>query len=123
MPVISVTRLRVRSWRFLLPFLYFAARSYRQAKTAAGNLDVALLHDSGKVYWTWTVWTNAEAMKAFMLAGPHRHAMRKLLDWCDEAALVEWLQETDVRLDWKEAHLRLQREGRRSSDSIAPDVS
>ncbi len=31
-------------------------------------------------------------MKAFMHAAPHGPAMRKLLNWCDEAALVRWTQ-------------------------------
>jgi len=53
-------------------------------------------------------------MKAFMLAGPHRKVMRRLLEWCDEAALVHWQQETDREPEWSEAHRRLQVEGRRS---------
>lgn len=53
-------------------------------------------------------------MKAFMLAGPHRQAMRRLLEWCDEAAVVRWEQETEQEPDWREAHRRLQGDGRRS---------
>lgn len=49
-----------------------------------------------------------------MLAGPHRQAMRKLPEWCDEAAVVHWEQESADEPDWQEAHRRLQVEGRRS---------
>ena len=53
-------------------------------------------------------------MKAFMLAAAHRQAMPRLLEWCDEAALVHWAQESDHKPDWYEAHRRLRQEGRRS---------
>jgi uncharacterized protein DUF3291 len=114
MPVVSVTRLRVRSWRYILPFLFFALRSSRQAKVAEGNLHVALLRDTKNTFWTRTVWTTEAAMKSFMLSGPHRQVMPRLLDWCDEAALVHWVQDTDREPDWYEAHHRLQQEGRPS---------
>ena len=64
MPVVSVTRLRVRSWRFLPGFFLFA--------------------------------------------------MRKLLEWCDEAALVRWTQPESELPVWTEAHRRLVQEGRPS---------
>ena len=114
MPVVSVTRLRVRSWRYLLPFIFFAARSSRQAKGASGNLGVSLLRDANLAFWTCTLWTTEEAMKSFMLSGPHRQAMPRLLDWCDEAALVHWTQPETHLPDWQEAHRRIQTEGRRS---------
>jgi hypothetical protein len=113
-PVVSITRLRVRSWRYVLPFIVYALRASRQAKNAKGNLAASLLRDAHNTYWTRTVWTTESAMKAFMLAGPHRKAMRRLLEWCDEAALVHWQQETDQQPDWDDAHRRLQVEGRRS---------
>jgi hypothetical protein len=53
-------------------------------------------------------------MKAFMLAGPHAKVMRRLSEWCDEAAVVRWQQESDQQPDWREAHRRMQSEGRRS---------
>ena len=114
MPVVSVTRLRVRSWCYLVPFLFFALRSSRQAKGSAGNLGISLLRDANLAFWTRTMWTNEEAMKSFMLSGSHRQVMPHLLDWCDEAALVHWTQESDVAPDWNEAHQRIQQEGRRS---------
>jgi hypothetical protein len=114
MPLVSITRLRVRSWRYLVPFMYFSLRSSRQAKVAEGNLAVSLLRDSNNAYWTRTVWTTEAAMKSFMLAGAHRRVMPRLLEWCDEAALVHWAQDSDREPDWEEAHRRLQQEGRRS---------
>jgi len=53
-------------------------------------------------------------MKAFMSAGAHGTVMRKLLDWCDEAALAHWTQESATLPTWEEGHRRLQKEGRRS---------
>ena len=114
MPLVSITRLRVRSWRHVLPFIVYALRVSRQAKNAEGNLAVSLLREAQNNYWTRTVWTTEAAMKAFMLAGPHRKVMRRLLEWCDEAALVHWQQDADQPPDWDGAHQRLQREGRRS---------
>ena len=114
MRVVSITRLRVRSWRYLLPFIFYALRASWQAKNSQGNLAVSLLRDTDNTFWTRTVWTTESAMKAFMLARPHGPVMRRLLEWCDEAALVHWGQETDGKSDWQEAHRRLQADGRRS---------
>jgi hypothetical protein len=97
-----------------VPFLLFAVRSSRQAKVSEGNLSVSLLRDSHMAFWTCTVWTTEEAMKSFMLSGVHRKAMPRLLDWCDEAALVHWAQQAEQPPDWNEAHRRIQQEGRRS---------
>ncbi len=53
-------------------------------------------------------------MKAFMNSGAHGLVMRKLLRWCDEAAVAHWTQEGTELPSWEDAHKRLQREGRRS---------
>ena len=53
-------------------------------------------------------------MKAFMHAKPHGPTMRRLLHWCDEAALVHWTQAGAELPSWEEAHKRIQQEGRPS---------
>lgn len=53
-------------------------------------------------------------MRAFVSSGAHRRVMPKLKDWCDEAYLVHWEQESRELLDWQEAHRRMKDEGRRS---------
>jgi hypothetical protein len=114
MAFVSVTRLRVRSWRYLPGFLSYAVRSARQAAKAEGNLAVKLLSDARNTWWTSTSWDTESSMRRFMLAEPHGAAMRKLLVWCDEAALVHWSQPEPGLPFWDEAHRRMQSEGRTS---------
>lgn len=114
MPFVSVTRLRVRSWRFLPAFLFDAVRSARQAKVAQGILAVRLLRDAHNTWWTITAWDDEASMRNFMRAKPHGPAMRKLLHWCDEAAVVHWTQPEAGLPSWPDAHRRMQLEGRTS---------
>jgi hypothetical protein len=114
MPFVSVTRLRVRSWRYLPGFLFDALLSARQAARTQGNLAVKLLRDVNNTWWTSTCWNAETSMRNFMVAKPHGPAMRKLLEWCDEAALVHWSQPERALPSWAEAHRRMQVEGRTS---------
>jgi len=114
MAFVSITRLRVRSWLYLPVFALYAFKSAREAARAEGNLTTRLLRDRRNTFWTGTVWTTDEAMKHFMLSGAHRRAMGKLPDWCDEAAVVHWTQESAELPSWQDACARLQSEGRRS---------
>ena len=112
--LISITRLRVRSFRFLPGFIFYALRSARQARSAPGNLGTGLLREVNNTYWTRTAWQDETAMRAFMMAMPHRQAMGKLAEWCDEASVVHWNQETADLPKWHEAHRRMVAEGRPS---------
>jgi Domain of unknown function (DUF3291) len=114
MPLVSITRLRLRSWRFLPMFAWYALRSARQASRAEGDLAAKLLRERGNAFWTATLWTSEAAMKKFMTSGVHGKAMRKLATWCDEAAVVHWTQESATLPTWPEAYQRLQQDGRRS---------
>jgi hypothetical protein len=86
---------------------FYTLRSFLQAKRAEGNLHASLLRDADRVFWTRTMWTTEEAMKSFMLSGAHRQVMPRLLNWCNEAALVHWEQESQKMPEWDEAHRRL----------------
>src|SRR5215471_14311958 len=94
MPFVSITRLRVRSWRYLPVFVIQSLRAARQAKLAPGSLSVSVLRDANWAFWTRTVWCDQAAMRSFMRSGVHRRVMARLPEWCDEAALVHWAQDS-----------------------------
>lgn len=114
MALIAVTRLRVRSARYLPGFLVFALLSALQARRASGNLGTGLLRDANRTFWTRTAWHDETSMRAFMMAKPHRRAMTGLAHWCDEASVVHWTQPNAALPDWHEAHRRMVAQGRPS---------
>jgi quinol monooxygenase YgiN len=114
MPFVSITRLRVRRWSSLPRFLIQSIRAAHQARRAAGNLAVSVLRDADRAFWTRTVWRDEAAMRSFMRSGVYRRIMARLPKWCDEAAVVHWVQDAEEPPSWAEAHRRLQQEGRGS---------
>lgn len=81
-----------------------------------------VFRDRHNAFWTCTCWDSEASMKEFMLTAPHGPAMRKLLDWCDEAALVHWTQENEELPSWSEAHRRMLRAGRTSKVNHPSDA-
>ena len=114
MPFISVTRLKVRSVRFLPSFVIHTLRSVRQVKEAQGFRDGALLIDRHWTFWTMTSWDNQDNVRSFMRAGSHWKAMPHLLDWCDEATVVHWDQSETGLPSWPDASQRMRESGRPS---------
>ena len=111
---VSITRLRVRGWRFVPTFLVLALRSAHQAKATPGNAAVAVLAEKRRTFWTRTIWDDEGAMRNFMRGEPHRRAMGKLANWCDEASVVHWTQASSEAPTWDEAWRRMRAEGRPS---------
>jgi hypothetical protein len=95
-------------------FVIQSFRAAQQAKSTEGNLSVSLLRQPQWAFWTRTVWTSEEAMRGYMMSGVHRGVMRKLLEWCDEAALVHWIQDSQQPPEWTEAREKMQAIGRTS---------
>src|SRR6516162_5318190 len=100
MPFVSITRLRVRRWRYVPQFLIQSIRAARQAKRSAGSISVSVLRDADRAFWTRTVWRDEAAMRAFMRSGVHRRIMARLPEWCDEAALAHWVQDANEPPSW-----------------------
>src|SRR5260370_8613350 len=98
MALVSITRLRLRSWRFLPMFAWYVLRSARQAARAEGNLAVKLLREQRNISWTSTVWTGEAPMKKFMTSGSHGRALRKLIEWGAESAVVPRTHDTPAFL-------------------------
>lgn len=114
MPFISVTRLRVRSLRFLLSFLWQTLKVARQAQHSSHFLGGRILREAKNIFWTVTAWEDEAAMRGFRQTGARGQVMPKLLEWCNEAAYVHWSQDNLELPDWREAHRRLVQDGKLS---------
>jgi hypothetical protein len=110
----SVTRLRVRSVRFLPSFLWHTFRSQHQAARASGFFGGRLLIDSVLTFWTLTVWDSEETMRGFRGNGAHARVMPRLAEWCDEAVYIHWADPENSMPTWNEAYERLVAGGRLS---------
>lgn len=109
---VSITRLRLRSWRFLPAFFLQTGSVIAQARKADGFGGGALLRDRQHTYWTLTLWQDQEGMRHYMTSGAHLKVMPRLMDWCDEASVVHWWQDHSNPPNWTEAERRMRSEGR-----------
>ncbi|MBF2075080.1 MAG: DUF3291 domain-containing protein [Synechococcales cyanobacterium C42_A2020_086] len=114
MILVAATRLRLRSPRYLLPFLRYAFTSFWQAHRAPGNLGVRVHRQPQLVFWTLSLWQDEASLMAYRNSGSHRRAMPKLVDWCDEAITAHWPQEHPTFPTWGELEQRLATSGRPS---------
>lgn len=111
---VSVTRLRIRSVIYLVPFFWMNERAVRQLMRARGFHRGKLLVERGLTFWTMTAWQDERAMRDFRSSGAHKRAMPRLVSWCDEASVVHWQSETAELPDWQTAARRMTAEGRLS---------
>jgi hypothetical protein len=117
----SVTRLRLRSLRFLPVFLLYAIRSDRQLRRAKGYRAGWLGREGVFGFWTATVWESPEAMRQFRNSPPHLIAMGKLIDWCDEASFASW-EQADAAIPDADTAYRHLRDGGRVSKVRYPST-
>jgi hypothetical protein len=110
-PLIAVTRLRLRDAADFDTFFAHAVAVVEQAQTAEGNVGAEVLADAHHTYWTRTAWQDRARMSEFMLAEPHLATMYRLDEWCDEATFVDWEQPGAALPDWQDAYARLVADG------------
>jgi hypothetical protein len=114
MALVSVTRLRIRSWRYLLPFALYSLRATGQARRSAGFLGGWVGSSGNRAFWTVTVWTDEAAMKRYRDNGVHKAAMPKMLDWADEGAMARYEQPAPEPPDGAGSYTALLSRGRTS---------
>jgi hypothetical protein len=115
MPVIVVTRLRLKDPALFGEFFASAVAVMEQAQQAAGNLGADVLAEANNTYWTRTAWQEHDLMDAFVGSDPHLRTMSRIDDWCDEATFVEWEQATADLPDWQDGYRRLVASGQGAS--------
>ena len=111
MPVIVVTRLRLKDPALLDEFFAAAVAVLEQAKISAGSLGADVLADANNVWWTMTAWEGHGPMQAFVGAEPHLGTMARLDDWCAEATFADWEQSSPGLPDWQTSYGHLIADG------------
>lgn len=119
MSYVSITRLRLRSPRFVPGFAWRTWASMRQARRADGFLGGYVSNGGRLAFWTVTAWRDEAAMRAYRNAAAHGAAMRRLKDWCDEASIAH-LERPGARVPDPGAALALMRERGRPSKVHRP---
>jgi hypothetical protein len=114
MPLVSVTRLHVRSRWYMPQFLVHSLRSIGQARRAPGYLGGWTANDGEGGFWTATVWQSADTMRSFRNSGAHLRAMPKLLHMSDQASFTHFDQEGTETPTPESAYESLKRQGRLS---------
>ena len=111
MAVIVVIRLRLRDPALLDEFFTDAVAAIEQARKSEGNLGTDALADANNAWWTVTSWRDRCLMLAFVGNQPHRSIMDRLDHYCDEAAFVDWEQDSPDLPDWQTSHRHLVADG------------
>ena len=110
-PLIVVTRLRLRNADQQNDFFTAAVAVLEQAERADGNLGRDVLADANHAWWTVTAWQDRAHMDAFVGANPHLDTMGQLDTWCDQAHFVDWEQDSADLPDWQTSYQRLITDG------------
>jgi len=115
MPLIVVTRLRLKDPAYFDEFFAAAVAVVEQATKSDGNLGADVLAEANNTYWTRTAWRGRERMDAFVGAQPHLNTMGWIADWCDEATFIDWEQPGADLPDWQASYRRLVADGKSAS--------
>jgi hypothetical protein len=112
MPVIVVTRLRLKDPALLDEFFTAAVAAIEQAQKSDGNLGADALADAANAWWSVSAWTGRPPMQAFVDAEPHLGISKRLDHFCDEATFVDWEQDSPGLPDWQTSWRHLTADGK-----------
>jgi hypothetical protein len=123
MPVIVVTRLRLKDPALLEEFFTHAVAVLEQAIKSEDNLGADALAEAHDTWWSVTAWQDRSQMQAFTETEPHRSTADLLDHLCDEATFVDWDQ-ADLQLpDWQACWRHLVADGHSAELSNPSDAN
>ena len=105
---VSITGLRLNSWRHWPRFAWHASRSMRQARAAEG-CEMAGARFIGGMFYTVSLWQSERAMKRFLYQGAHGKAAR---DFDNFATGLTAGYAADAAPSWDEVPAVLRERGR-----------
>src|SRR5262249_60761567 len=111
MPVIVVTRLRLKDPALLNEFFVDAVAAIDQAQKSAGNLGADALADANNAWWSVSAWQERDPMLAFVTREPHKSIQSRLDHYCAEATFVDWEQDSPDLPDWQTSWRHLTADG------------
>lgn len=97
---VSITGLQVRRVWHIPSFWSHAMKSMVQARSAPGNISADARTING-VHHTLSIWTDKDAMRAYLTAGPHLEAMRLFPNIATGKVVGDLAKEVP---DWSEVH-------------------
>ena len=112
MPVVVVTRLRLKDPGLIDEFFTDAVAAIEQAQKSEGNLGADALADAGNAWWSVSAWQERGPMQAFVRSEPHLTIITHLDHYCDEATFVDWEQDTPQLPDWRRCWQHLVADGK-----------
>jgi quinol monooxygenase YgiN len=111
MPIIAVTRLRLRDPSLLDEFFTHAAAVLEQAMHSEGNLGADALAEAHDAWWSVTAWQDRAQIEAYVNTEPHLSTESLLDHLCDEATFVDWEQASPQLPDWQTSWRHLVADG------------
>ena len=111
MPVIVVTRLRLKDPALLDEFFTDAVAAIEQATKSEGNLGADALADANDAWWSVSAWRERRLMQAYVGSEPHHAISARLDHYCDEATFVDWEQASPDLPDWQTSWRHLTADG------------
>ena len=112
MPVIVVTRLRLKDPALLDEFFTDGVAAIEQAQKSEGNLGTDALAEAHNAWWSVSAWQDRQLMQAFVNSQPHLGITARLDHYCDEATFVDWEQDSPDLPDWQTSWRHLTADGK-----------
>jgi hypothetical protein len=111
MPVIVVTRLRLKDPAVLDEFFTHAVAVLEQAMKSEGNVGTDAIAEANNTWWSVSAWQDRGRMRSYVNGEPHLSTMDLLDHFCDEATFVDWEQATPGLPDWQTSWQHLVADG------------
>jgi quinol monooxygenase YgiN len=123
MPVIVVTRLRLKDPAVLDEFFTHAVAVLEQAMKSEGNLGADALAEASNTWWSVSAWQDRARMQSYVNTEPHLSTMGLLDDFCDEATFVDWEQDAPDLPDWQTSWRHLVADGQSATLTDQSDAN